>query len=374
MSAAKDQQLRKQLPRVYDERVQEILDDPALILYTESEMPAAYQDWSSGLPGVHSPSYNVSANNSEPFGNGNVEFPWGSPGGAHRATNVSAFRFLWLPRDERGSLRPIVWYRKFLPGSSSQGFAWTFPLGTVVGEVLRIRSTQGIDYVFELRLRTRENGQWSVDVFRPFPTTEQLADRIKELRPNWEKQPRLARLVEHLEQPIELPRRTLADASHSRMVFNQSMGVDTLPPVDDDQLVVQLLTETVFESTVGTTWRMGTNRAYTFAPTTDAAFHIVPARYDAGFIEVDQTSCMRCHETVSRHVNEFAFGRDWYGNVRGSDGIFSIHPFDPNCVSYNGSSLPPQFNPILINAGVLAEFDPSRHSTEVYHQLSPAEP
>jgi hypothetical protein len=370
MSAAKDQQLRRQLPNVYDDRVQEILDDPALILYTDSEMPAAYQDWSSGLPGIHSPTYNVSANNSEPFGNGNVEFPWGTPGGAHRATNSSTFRFLWLPRDESGQLRPIVWYRKFLPGSSSPGFAWTFPLGTVVGEVLRIRSPQGLDYSFELRLRTRDNGQWSVDVFRPFPTSEQLAVRIKELRPDWQQQARLAKLVEHLEQPIELRRLTLADSSHSRMVFNQSMGIDPLPPVEDDELVAQLLTETTFESALGTTWRMGANRVYTFAPTTDAAFHIVPARYDAGFIEVDQTSCMRCHDTVSRHVNEFAFGRDWYGNVRGSDGIFSIHPFDPSCVSYNGASVTPQLNQTLINAGLLEEFDPSRHATEYYHQLT----
>ncbi len=76
MSAEKDARLRAQLPRVDDPQVQAMLEDPSLILYTEAEIPTAYQDWSSGLQGIHSPSYNVSANGREPYGNGNVEFPW----------------------------------------------------------------------------------------------------------------------------------------------------------------------------------------------------------------------------------------------------------------------------------------------------------
>ena len=71
ISATKDKQLRAQLPRVEDEEIQKILDDPELIFYSDTEIPPAYQDWSSGLQGVHSPSYNISSNRSEPFGNGN---------------------------------------------------------------------------------------------------------------------------------------------------------------------------------------------------------------------------------------------------------------------------------------------------------------
>jgi hypothetical protein len=134
-----------------------------------------------------------------------------------------------------------------------------------------------------------------------------------------------------------------------------------------------LLTETVFKSALGSSWYTDRKQVHTVAPTTDAAFHIVPARYDAGFIEVDQVSCMRCHDTVNRHVNDFNFGRDWYGRVRGSDGIFSIHPFDPGCISYNGTSVPARLNQSLMHAGLLAQFDPRVHSTEIYHQLEPAE-
>jgi hypothetical protein len=373
VSDEKHEQLHSQLPQVDDPRVQELLSDPALLFYTDSEIPPAYQDWSSGLPGIHSPTYNVSANNSEPYGNGNIEFPWGAPGGTHRTTNVTTFRFLWLPRDENGRVRPIVWYRKLLAGSTSPGYAWTFPVGTVVGEVLQMQTPWGRSYTFELRLRTREIGSWSVDAFRPFRSSDELVARIKELRPNWRENAQLAALVNHLETPIQLTKHTLADYNHSRIVFRQSMGIHNLPPAGDDALVVRLLTETVFKSALGSSWYTDRNQVHTVAPTTDAPFHIVPARYDAGFIEIDQVSCMRCHDTVNRHVNDFNFGRDWYGRVRGSDGIFSIHPFDPSCISYNGISVPARLNQSLINAGLLAQFDPRVHSTDVYHQLEPVE-
>ena len=240
MSAEKEDLLRSQLPYVDNEDIQRLLDDPSLILYTDDEILPAYQDWSSGLPGVHAPEYNVSANDREPYGNGNVEFPWGSPGGTHRTSNVSTFRFLWLPVDEYGERRPIVWYRKLLSGSSTKGYAWTYPVGTVVGEVLRMQSPDGRLVTFELRVRIREFGEWAVDVFRPFPTSDHLVDRIRQLRPQWGDDAKLAKLVRHLEQPVNLLTRTLTD-SHSQVAFQKTMGTDTLPEVGDDQLVAELL-------------------------------------------------------------------------------------------------------------------------------------
>ena len=64
MSVAKEQRLRKLLPHVDDPNLQKILQDPRLILYTEAEMPRAYQEWSGSLQGVHSAYYNISANGS----------------------------------------------------------------------------------------------------------------------------------------------------------------------------------------------------------------------------------------------------------------------------------------------------------------------
>mgnify|MGYP001125191604 CR=1 FL=1 len=369
MPAAKDRQYRAYLPKIEgDPQVERMLQDPRLILYTEAEMPRAYQFWDNQLQGIHSAYYNISANGSEPYGNGNIEFPWGTPAGTHRSRYVRSFRFLWLPYDHQGRYYPIVWYRKQLSGDSSMGYAWTFPIGTVVGEVLQQRAYDGKYYTFEMRLRMREADDWAVDVFRPFPTAEHLARRIRELRPSFADDPELTRLVEHLEQPRRLPNMTLADY-HPRRTFHQRMGVDSLPPIDD-RLAIELLTTTPFRSALGETWRFGADGNYTFAPTTSDTFHVVPQNYDAGFISVDRHSCVRCHETVNQHVNRFQSGRDWYGRIRGSDGIFSFHPFDPSSIAGNGIGRGVAMRRELIEAGILAPFDQQRHTSRVYRRIS----
>jgi hypothetical protein len=373
MSEERGERFRRLLPKVEDAAIQQVLDDPQLILYTQAEMPPAYQDWGGGLRGVHSPQYNISANRSEPFGNGNREFPWSAPAGTHRTTNVDSFRFLWLPRDGEGKLRPIVWLHRPLTGDSRAGYSWLYPVGTIFGEVLMVRSPDEHDYTFELRLRIRDVGGWSVNAFRPFPTAADLAQRIKQLRPAWQDNAELAALVEHLQQPIELETRTLSDRQTARTVFSQSMGIDVLPPVGDDTLVIELLTKTTFQTALHTTWRDGTNGTRTCAPTTDAPFHVVPASFDAGFIEVESTSCMRCHETVNQHVSRFSPGRDWYGRIRGSDGIFSFHPFQPSSISYNGYERTVQMRQELIDASVLARFDAEIHPQEIYHRAKQLE-
>src|SRR6185503_9709685 len=76
MSAGKERDLRRLLPVVDDEGLRRVLKDPSLTLYPEDEMPRTYQVWDGQLQGVHLASYNISANSSEPFGNGNHEFPW----------------------------------------------------------------------------------------------------------------------------------------------------------------------------------------------------------------------------------------------------------------------------------------------------------
>jgi hypothetical protein len=370
MSAEKEIGLRKLLPKLDDENTQALLDDKRLMLYTEQEMPRCHQDWDSGLPGVHSPYYNISANNSERFGNGNREFPWGTPAGTHRAANLFTFRFLSLPHDANGRPLPVVYYRKHLRGDASTGYAWMFPVGTVFGEVLCIKTPGGQAVPFELRIRKREQVAWDVDVFRPFPTAEALAERIKKLRCDWQAQPAVAKLVAHLEADQKLPVRRLVDNTHpNRRVIDQTMGVDNLPAISDDKLVVELLTTTTFTSAQGEIWRKGTNATHTNAPTTTARFHVVPANYDAGFIEVDQHSCMRCHQTANQHVRNFDAGRDWYGRVRGSDGIFSWHPFDPAAISGNGYGSAPRIRASLVNAGIVAPYNAKVHRAATYRRV-----
>jgi hypothetical protein len=145
------------------------------------------------------------------------------------------------------------------------------------------------------------------------------------------------------------------------------MGVDVLPPLEDDQLVAELLRTTPFLSAQGEVWRSAAGRG-THAPTTLASWHVVPRNYDGGYIGVDAASCARCHASVNRHVNDFEPGRDWYGRVRGSDRIFSFHPFDPACISHNGYPTGARMRPQLVRLGLLVQFDATRHTRDVYQR------
>jgi hypothetical protein len=229
-------------------------------------------------------------------------------------------------------------------------------VGTVVGECLIQTGPDGRGYAFEVRTRTRERGQWAVDAFRPFPTPESLAERLKELG---------------YQQPVSFGRptlRTLVD-QHPKQSFKSVALVEELPHLPAD-IVAKLLTTTPFRSALGTAWRE-TGEHVAAAPTTADAFNIVPAGYEAGFIQVDRQSCTRCHENTMDHVDLFDARRDWYGRVRGSDGIFSFHPFSSASISHNGSGLPTSINSRLVEAGVVQQYDAGKHPAAIYHELEP---
>jgi len=57
--------------------------------------------------------------------------------------------------------------------------------------------------------------------------------------------------------------------------------------------------------------------------------------------------------------------RDWYGRIRGSDGIFSFHPFAPESVSDNGIGRSVKMRSVLETSGVIAKYDPEKHSPQV---------
>ena len=162
---------------------------------------------------------------------------------------------------------------------------------------------------------------------------------------------------------------TLADKEPAKHVFRQTMGVDSLPALGDDKLVGQLLSETVFRSVAGEEWRQSPKGVKTYAPTTSTAFNIVPANYDAGFVEVSSTSCMRCHETTAKPVSDFNPSRDWYGHIRGSDGILSFHPFARESVSNNGYGQSVFMRTEFERAGVIAQYDPRQHPAKLYQTL-----
>jgi len=323
------------------------LKKKALLFYNDDSMPAAYQDFGGGLPGVHSPSYNISAVRSEPIGNANREFPWGSPAGLHESPNFKVFRFVDLPKG-----KAIVWWRESLAGDGGRSsFVWQYPAGTTFGEILLVTDPEGYDWTFELRTRTRSEKGWNVNAFRPFTTQAELAARVKELAPNWRDRLEVVKLVKGEDEAEEVSRLV---NGHDRVTFDATALVTHLPAIDHK--LVRKLLDTPFKSALGQEWKKGGDGVFAFAPTTDADFHIVPKKYHGGFVEISSKSCMRCHDSTLAHARDFQAFRDWYGRVRGSDNIFSFHIFDPSSISYNGFGSEPRLRQELVDAGVLREW------------------
>ena len=343
---SRQRELEKLLPRTDSEWFEGL--KAKLVFYDETVMPKAYQIWDGGNTGVHSPSYNISASKpAEPFGNANVEFPWGRAAGLEESNTSHAVKFVVLPA-------AVEWWRDRLPGDDGQAYLWRFPDGTTFGEVLTVhRREKGWDVAFEVRTRTKRKGRWEPNVFRPFANHAEMAAAVRKLGSTEEK------LLAALDEPAT-KRMRLANP-HPTSVFDRTALVHDLPAANHD-LVQRLLTETTWKSVLGEAWvKSGNDEGY--APTTQADFHVVPRSYAGGFVAVGQNSCMSCHDSTMKHANDFQRFlpsgqlRDWYGRVRGSsDGIFSWHPFDASCISDNGGGRPVVLNRRLIDAGLLKRY------------------
>src|SRR5260370_23541611 len=328
VSANRHEALLQFLPPTEDHWLKQ-LKTRKIVFYTSEEMPPAYQIWNGQLQGIHSIFYNISADKPrERFGNPNLEFPWRGPAGLDQSDNAGSIKFVVLPDDQ-----PIRWWRESLPHDTQPAgtFRWVYPVGTVFGEILTVRNPDGWDFTFELRTRTPTAKGWAVNVFRPFANPDELADRIKKLDPNWKEN---GRLVEWLNLD-ELNVSRLYN-EHPLPIIDRTALLDVLPPLQP-ALVEKLLTQTPFKSVLGQPWRQSLESdTQCHAPTTESGFHIVAKNYRGAFLDVTSRKCMTWHETAGMHADDFQPGRDWYGRVRGSDGIFSFHIFEPSCISGNG--------------------------------------
>ncbi len=354
MPAEREAVFRKLLPKVGEAWLQDILDSQDLVLYTETEMPKVFQ---SG--GVHSVYVNIAAIPTHETGNGNV-FPWRETAGMQAAHNGDNFKFLYLPR-ANGKRLPIVYWQERLSdavvGSTTfvneVGYRWIYPIGATVGEVLLVKSPAGYSYPFEVRVRNRVADGWRIEVYRPFREPAELADRIVALRPNWSTDATLSAAVARLRTanpPMKTRLVTDRREHRSTSAYQATGAVDPLPSLGDDKLVVKLLTSTTFEPVSGGWWREAADGTKCFAPTTEANFHVVPAGYRGDVVAMETADCMRCHQNTNRLVRKFDMNSEWYGQVMGSDGIFSLNPFAPQS----------------IKAGLFAAFDAGKHGRKHY--------
>jgi cytochrome c5 len=331
-------EIAKIIPSISNKELESYLKSSSALYYNDDTMPKAHQDFEGALLGLHSPRYNISANYSEPYGNGNVEFPWGTPGGLHRVKKIQGIKFLKLPKEEK------IKYVPYTDGS----YDWYFPNGTIVGEVLFQEINDKL-IAYEIRTRTKNDGKWRGNIFRPYPSAEDLVKTIKSKFPNYKQDEELKNLVEHLVSNSNLETYKLEN-DHPNKVFSAKADIDFLPEISSEK-VVTLLTNKEFVSAAGINWKESSFPAS--APSTKAKAHIVPQNYDGGFIAVDSQTCMKCHETTNQHVNKFEASRDWYGRIRGNDGIFSFHIFSPSSISYDGIGRQIRLNQELVDMDLL---------------------
>jgi hypothetical protein len=349
----------------------EALKDQGLVFYTDREMPRAYQFWDGLLQGIHNPLYNISA--AKPYerhGNPNQEFPWRFPSGTDEVPRgpgtgtVTSVKFVVFPRDKDGKPMPIRWWRQRLPHDQTPSFVWNYPPATVFGEILCLRNPEGYDRTFEVRTRQKnKDGQWRVNLFRPFPTAESLLKRLDQLEDEDALQAD-AKQVKQLRDYLSRPRDVYV--YHKRngqtpLLFYRQAHFEFLPPLAAP-VVDLLLTSTPFTSARGQAWSTaGTKktRQVAYAPSTKADYHIVPRNYHGAFLELSSKRCTTCHSTVNAHANQFenllvtGKHRDWYGRVRGSDQIFSFHIFEPSSIAWGGTPVPVRLNQRLLVAGLL---------------------
>jgi hypothetical protein len=301
--------LKNKLPKTNDLWLDKLLKDKNTVFYTRKEMPPAYQNRGK----VYSIFYNI-AGKSDLYGNPNREFPWGHAAGTNQS---NSFHFINLPS-------PIITYqsnlktKRFGIDLTNNDFVtgWIYPIGTVFGEVLLL-THNGVDYPFDLRTRVKTANGWSVNSFRPVITRDEL-NKLIEL-------PKADVKIEYLK-----------DNQPDHTVFNRKASVDYLPEMLEKD--VKRLFRLPFKSALGQEW-ITYKGIDGYAPTSNHKFSIVPKGYKGAFLSVDSKFCMTCHDgCLIKEAEDFDQKREWYGRIRGSDGIFTFHPFRDVSNEYAGGN------------------------------------
>lgn len=320
------------IPTPIPEDLNRIFRDDWTLWYDESTIPRAMQFGLNSEPvSIHDGYHRF--NDIDRTTNANIEFPWKDAGGTHLVDNLINVKFYWHPRHEAIQVFRTTKRSLF---RSQQGIDWKFPIDSVVGEILAFKRNSNSNsktYVFEIRTLTREADNWSPSVYRRFNTNFEVADAL------W-----------------EIGEEKLAYKIGNGKV-NTLKYTDTVHRPPNGKTVFEVEYETVDVSSItseisNTLLRKPLKQVFEASNISTTRNNILPANYIAPMIGMDIEDCMKCHNHVNKHVDNFdRVGRDWYGYVRGSNNIFSFHPFDRSAISRNGGMLPIRYNSELLKAG-----------------------
>ncbi len=376
------------LPALTDPALAALLESPDTLWYDRHSLVPGYQDSfgqdfdcaTCGPTGMRPNTIDKSMINlAVPGGwqqvftqKGLFHFPFGRPPEVVASTVL--VNFWHVPRDGADILPVVFWRRD--PNYYTHRYEWMFPAGTVLGEMMFLVAGEEW-FPFEIRTRTRALTGWQNDIFRPFPTAGELADALelkRKERSEWQNDNDISALIDHLRSPSTLVAATL-EASHFAAAFPALAGAkDVLPALADSSILEELLLTTPFRSAAGEVWKQQGNLV-AYAPTTSAAFSIVPTNYDAGFLSVDDATCHRCHQDAGRPFRDFYDNILAYGELWGEDEAFSWHPFDSSIyVDAKGDVKNFNFGSRVLRAdftqaGLLEKYDAGLHPETRWKKL-----
>lgn len=341
VSPAKERELRALFPTVSDSTLERAFAES--FLYTLDEIEPAYQRNGRFIRVAREAV------------DGDFHFPWAHEAGMDHVEGASSVRFVNLPRQPSGERWPIV----YTVGRQNGVDRWTFPVGTVVGELLLQEGPDGKRYPFLIRVLTRERDDWDGEQFVPYPTAQSLADGIMAASTHPVPEQRLSAVASLLSPDVSGIAR-VQDKNPVRLIDVRT-GIYQLPKLDPS-LVSALLTEATFEPLSGGYFKASPKQSAVMPSNEKGSFNIVPPGFRGNVSGNTREGCRTCHATFG--TDQGRFNGSWIGSTfRGGDRIAS---FRPGTSDRDGRFVPRRE---LLEAGLIAEFDKSVHPSSIYTSL-----
>ncbi len=311
------------------------------------------------------------------FSDGPMEYPWKHSGGLDLSQQLTAYKFVLPPKD--GNLMEVKkrdienspeYFKVKVSDVKGPQVGWEYQPGTMFGEVIL-----NDDMIFEIRLRmlvkrTSDKSYWKMDVLRNFSNQAELASELeKYCKTDTSQQAcqkndtsktsgmiRLEDLLTHIEI-TKVENHPASDTSHSPMAHSTTAAAALISEVQagrvdhiSKDVYQKLAANKKLKSVFGEAWTGSLiGKDSSWAPFSQDPNSFVGQNYLGAFLKLSSSSCMKCHSTAGKHVDEFDPAKDqttlkpaamdvqsrsrtWYNFLQGNDTVFSFHPFSEQAV------------------------------------------